>query len=327
MDILLIGGPHFVGRGVIEAALAGGHRITTFNRGRTNPTLYPQIGKLHGDRDGGLQALDGRRWDAVIDTCGYVPRVVRQSAERLRDRAGAYLFISSISVYADMAGAHEDSPRHVLADAAVEEVTGETYGGLKALCEDEVAGLFGARALIVRPGMIVGAHDSTYRFPYWVGRVAAGGEVLYPAQGRIQLIDALDLGRFCLRLLETGGSGAYNATGPAQPLAFAQVLESMRAAFSVEAQLIGADDDFLLGQGVAPWSELPFWLPGIDWASAQIDKALGAGLAFRPLADTVRDTLGWLRENPPPGPPPGITREREAALIAALRAAPGGATA
>jgi 2'-hydroxyisoflavone reductase len=321
MDILLIGGPHFVGRGMIEAALAGGHRITTFNRGRTNPTHYPEIEKLHGDRDGGLQALDGRRWDAVIDTCGYVPRVVRQSAERLRDRAGAYLFISSISVYADMAGAHEDSPRHVLADASVEEVTGETYGGLKALCEDAVAGLFGERAVIVRPGMIVGAHDSTYRFPYWVGRVAAGGEVLYPAQGRIQLIDALDLGRFCLRLLETGGSGAYNATGPAQPLMFGQVLESMRAAFSVEAQLIGADDDFLLGQGVAPWSEFPFWLPDTDWASAQIGRALGAGLDFRLLADTARDTLAWLRNNPPPGPPPGIPREREAALIAALRGA------
>jgi len=126
MDILLIGGPHFVGRGMIEAALAGGHRITTFNRGRTNPTHYPEIEKLHGERAGGLQALDGRRWDAVIDTGGYVPRVVRQSAERLRDRAGAYLFISSISVYADMAGAHEDSPRYVLAAASGEEVTGET---------------------------------------------------------------------------------------------------------------------------------------------------------------------------------------------------------
>ena len=203
MDVLLIGGPQFVGRGVIDAALAGGHRITLFNRGRTHPELYPQVEKLRGDRDGGLAALDGRRWDAVIDTCGYVPRVVRQSAQRLRDCADAYLFISSISVYADLVGAREDSPRHVLGDRTVEDVTGATYGGLKALCEDEVVEAFGTRAVIVRPGMIVGAHDGTYRFPWWVGRVAAGGEVLYPAQGRIQLIDALDLGPGMLVLILT----------------------------------------------------------------------------------------------------------------------------
>lgn len=230
-----------VGRGVIDAALAGGHRITLFNRGRTHPELYPQVEKLRGDRDGGLAALDGRRWDAVIDTCGYVPRVVRQSAQRLRDCADAYLFISSISVYADLVGAREDSPRHVLEDRTVEDVTGATYGGLKALCEDAVVEAFGARAVIVRPGLIVGAHDGTYRFPWWVGRVAAGGEVLYPAQGRIQLIDA--------------------------------------------------------------------------------------GLTYRPLADTVRDTRAWLRDHPAPQMPPGISREREAELIAALRGGAGGVSA
>jgi 2'-hydroxyisoflavone reductase len=327
MDVLLIGGPQFVGRGVIDAALAGGHRITLFNRGRTHPELYPQVEKLRGDRDGGLAALDGRRWDAVIDTCGYVPRVVCQSAQRLRDCADAYLFISSISVYADLVGAREDSPRHVLEDRTVEDVTGATYGGLKALCEDEVVEAFGTRAVIVRPGMIVGAHDGTYRFPWWVGRVAAGGEVLYPAQGRIQLIDARDLGRFCLRLLEGGQRGAYNVTGPAQPLGFAQVLETMRRVAGAEAEFIGAADAFLEAQQVASWTEFPFWMPGVDWASVAIDKALDAGLTFRPLADTVRDTLAWLRGHPAPQMPPGISREREVALIAALRGQAGGAVA
>lgn len=327
MDVLLIGGPQFVGRGVIDAALAGGHRITLFNRGRTHPELYPQVEKLRGDRDGGLAALDGRRWDAVIDTCGYVPRVVRQSAQRLRDCADAYLFISSISVYADLVGAREDSPRHVLEDRTVEDVTGATYGGLKALCEDEVVEAFGTRTVIVRPGMIVGAHDGTYRFPWWVGRVAAGGEVLYPAQGRIQLIDARDLGRFCLRLLEGGQRGAYNVTGPAQPLGFAQVLETMRRVAGAEAEFIGAADAFLEAQQVASWTEFPFWMPGVDWASVAIDKALDAGLTFRPLADTVRDTLAWLRDHPAPQMPPGISREREVALIAALRGQAGGAVA
>ena len=327
MNLLLIGGPQFVGRGVIDAALAGGHRITLFNRGRTHPELYPQVEKLRGDRDGGLAALDGRRWDAVIDTCGYVPRVVRQSAQRLRDCADAYLFISSISVYADLAEAREDSPRHVLEDRTVEEVTGATYGGLKALCEDEVVAAFGERAVIVRPGMIVGAHDGTYRFPWWVGRVAAGGEVLYPAQGHIQLIDARDLGRFCLRLLEGGQRGAYNVTGPAQSLGFAQVLETMRRVAGAEAKFIGAADAFLEAQQVASWTEFPFWMPGVDWASVAIDKALDAGLTFRPLADTVRDTLAWLRDHPAPQMPPGISREREVALIAALRGQAGGAVA
>jgi 2'-hydroxyisoflavone reductase len=326
MNLLLIGGPQFVGRGLIEAALAAGHRITLFNRGRTNAALYPEVEKLRGDRDGGLQALDGRRWDAVIDTCGYVPRVVRQSAQKLRDCADAYLFISSISVYADLAGAREDSPRHVLDDRTVEEVTGATYGGLKALCEDEVVEAFGTRAIIVRPGMIVGAHDATYRFPWWVGRVAAGGEVLYPAQGRVQLIDARDLGRFCVHLLERGRRGAYNATGPAQPLDFAQVLDTMRAVASAEARFIGAADDFLVAQQIASWSEFPFWMPGVDWASVAIDKALDAGLTFRPLADTVSDTLAWLRDHPAPQVPPGISRQREAELIAALRGGAGGAS-
>ena len=327
MDVLLIGGPQFVGRGVIDAALAGGHRITLFNRGRTHPELYPQVEKLRGDRDGGLQALDGRRWDAVIDTCGYVPRVVRQSAQQLCDCADAYLFISSISVYADLAGAREDSPRHLLEDRTVEEVTGATYGGLKALCEDAVVEAFGARAVIVRPGMIVGAHDGTYRFPWWVGRVAAGGEVLYPAKGRIQLIDALDLGRFCLRLLEGGLRSAYNVTGPATPLTFLQVLETMRAVAGSYAQFIGADDDLLVAQKIASWSEFPFWMPGVDWASVAIGKALDAGLTYRPLADTVRDTRAWLRDHPAPQMPPGISREREAELIAALRGGAGGVSA
>ena len=182
MNLLILGGTVFLGRHLVEAALARGHAVTLFNRGQHNPDLFPEVERLRGDRDGDLQALEGRRWDAVVDTCGYVPRVVRASAEMLAPNVDHYTFISSISVYADTSkpGIDEQAPVGTLDDPTTEEVTGESYGPLKALCEQAAEAAMPGRVLNIRPGLIVGPHDPTDRFTYWVRRVAEGGEVLAP---------------------------------------------------------------------------------------------------------------------------------------------------
>ncbi|MBZ0302858.1 MAG: NAD-dependent epimerase/dehydratase family protein, partial [Anaerolineae bacterium] len=227
MKILLLGGPKFLGRAVIDAALAAGHTVTMFNRGQTNPDLYPQVEKLYGDRDGQLDPLRGRSWDAVIDTCGYVPRVVRQSAELLAEAVGRYVFISTISVYEDIVGSSEDSALAVLEDETTEEVSG-AYGGLKVLCERVVQGVYGDRALIIRPGLIVGPHDPTDRFTYWVTRTARGGRMLVPAASDypMQVIDVRDLAEWTVRMVEGDMPGVYNATGPAEPLTMGEMLDT-----------------------------------------------------------------------------------------------------
>lgn len=332
MDILIIGGTQFIGRPMIETALARGHRVTLFNRGRTNPDLFPQAEKLRGDRDGALDALQGRVWDAVIDNCGYVPRIVRQSAGFLRDSVGRYLFISTISVYASLAepGVNEDSPLATLADETTEEITGETYGGLKVLCECVVQEVYGARALIVRPGLIVGPHDPTHRFTYWPARVAdpdrCGGEVLAPSQpGHLtQFIDARDLGAWCIRLLEADATGVYNATGPDYPLTLGAVFDACRAAAGTNVRFTWVDEGFLLEQGVTPFRGLPLWVPSSEagFGAVDISRAVSAGLTFRPLAETARDTLAWYQgrsdeERAADAERAGITAEREAELLAA----------
>ena len=182
MDLLILGGTRFLGRHLVEAALGDGHRVTLFNRGLSNPDLFPEVETINGDRDGDISVLQGRCWDAAIDTCGYVPRVVRASAGLLADAVDHYTFVSSISVYSDAIGpgADEDAPVEELEDPGVEEVTGETYGGLKALCERAAEEEMPGRVLNVRPGLISGPHDPTDRITYWPRRVAAGGEVLAP---------------------------------------------------------------------------------------------------------------------------------------------------
>lgn len=321
MKILLIGGPKFAGRALIDEALARGHEVTTFNRGKTNADLYPEIEKLHGDRNGQLDALKGRTWDAVVDTSGYTPDVVRQSAELLRDAVKTYVFVSTISVYTDpLNGVDENSPVQPMPQgASLDEVTGETYGPLKVLCENIVREIYGDRAVITRPGMIVGANDTTYRFPYWVRRVAEGGQVLYPANHTIQLIDAVDHARFIVHLLENGTTGTFNVTGPDQRLTFLEVLQTIRDVAGSDAEFVGVEDEFLLAHEVGPWMEFPFWLPGDSgWTTVNVSRAIDAGLTFRPLRETVRDTLDWLNSHQPPSPfPTGLTREREAELISA----------
>ena len=299
MKLLILGGTVFLGRHLVDSALARGHEVTLFNRGQHNPELFPGIEKLRGDRDGDLTVLQGRRWDTVIDTSGYLPRVVRASAAALASAVEHYTFISSISVYSDanQPGLDESGIVGTLEDPTVEEITGETYGPLKALCEQAVEEEMPGRALMIRPGLIVGPFDPTDRFTYWPHRVARGGEVLAPGRTKhaTQIIDVRDLADWTVRMAERRASGIYNATGPAYTLTMGALLDTCQAVAQSDAAFTWADERFLLDQGVQPWSELPLWLPEADDTLSTVNcaKAFAAGLTMRPLAETVRDTLTW----------------------------------
>ena len=294
MRLLVLGGTKFLGRAAVEAALERGHEVTLFNRGETNPDLFPKAEKLRGDRDGDLSALEGREWDAVIDPSGFVPRVVRASAELLR-ASGHYLFVSSGSVYAEpyTPGYDESAPTVQLEDPDSEEVL-EDYGALKAACEDVVREAFPEAHTNVRAGLIVGPHDGSGRFTYWPLRIAAGGEALAPAppERLVQFIDVRDLGAWLVTACEKRVTGTFNVTG--EPVELADIL----AACPGDAKVVWVEEEFLLEQGVGPWMELPLWVPRSEEAFLQMSvaKAMAAGLRLRPLEETARDTLAWARE-------------------------------
>ncbi len=325
MKILIIGGTQFVGRHLADAALAGGHELTLFNRGRTSAGLFPEAEHLVGDRDGdGLSILRGRTWDTVVDTCGYVPRVVSQSAELLKESAARYVFISTISVYAEFKATHQDetAPLGVLTGPGTEEVTGETYGPLKVECERAVEEAFPGRALIIRPGFIVGPFDPTDRFTYWPRRIALGGDVLAPGTPAqpMQVIDARDLAAWTVKMLEAGETGAYNATGPDYGLTLGEILETCRTVSGSDARLHWVSDTFLKENDADSTSLLPFYIPASsDTAglmTANIAKAQAQGLTFRPLAETVKDTLAWDKTRPADAPlKVGLTLEQERDLV------------
>ncbi len=323
MKLLILGGTVFVGRHLVEAALSHGHEVTLFNRGQHNAELYPEVERLRGDRDGDLAPLQGRRWDAVVDTCGYTPRVVRASAALLSDAVDHYTFISTISVYRDFSlpGLKEDAPVGTIEDETTEEVDGRTYGPLKALCERAVEEVLPGRVLTVRPGLIVGPHDPTDRFTYWPHRVARGGDVLAPRppEHPVQFIDARDLAAWTLRMVEEKRTGVYNATGPDYTLTLGETLDTCKSASGDDARFVWADESFLLEQGVEPWMGLPLWIPQGDMSGLQeVDcrRAIAAGLTFRPLADTVLDTLAWDATRPTDiERKAGLHPEREAELL------------
>jgi 2'-hydroxyisoflavone reductase len=305
MKLLVLGGPKFVGRHLIEAALAANHEVTVFNRGQTNPNAYPEVEKLRGDRDGGLTALHGRTWDAVIDTSGYLPRLAADSARLLADQAGYYAFVSSISVYASMATPYQDesAPVGKLADESVEEINGDTYGPLKALCEQAVERYFPQRSLHVRAGLIVGPHDPTDRFSYWPWRIDQGGDMLAPGapDSPIQVVDGRDLAAWVMGMIAKGQPGVFNATGPAAPLTWGEMLAVCQTVAARPAELTWVSDDFLLQQGARPWRDLPLWVPASDEEmvglyTVDCRRAIAAGLTFRPLAQTAADTLTWLHQ-------------------------------
>jgi 2'-hydroxyisoflavone reductase len=318
--LLLLGGPKFVGRALIEAALERGDEVTTFNRGQTNPELFPEVEKLHGDRHGDLDALRGRTWDAVVDTSAYVPQVVDASARLLGDAVDRYVLVSTIGVYADfskpvpeeaplapLAGGHPDD--QLLPDYA-------NYGPLKVLCERTLLEHLGERALIVRPGLIVGAYDSTDRFTYWPRRAERGGPILAPAppDNPVQVIDVRDLVAWMLRTAESGATGVFNATSPAGAIDFASMLEACGV-----RDVVWADEAFLLERDVEPWADLPVWIPAGDpdrryFLQADVSRAVAAGLTFRPLEEAAREVPEWTGEA-------GLSPEREAELLAEWRKA------
>ncbi len=325
MKILLLGGPRFLGYALIGAARAAGHEVTLFNRGRSESDLFPELEKRIGDRDGDLSALEGGRWDAAIDTCGYFPRQVRASAGLLADQINHYTFISSISVYSDPDHQpfDENAPTGRLEDETVEEITGETYGPLKALCEQAAEAAMPGLTLIIRPGLIVGPRDPTDRFTYWPLRARRGGAIASPESPAYpaQVIDVRDLAEWCIRMAEQNGTGVLNATGPTQPLG--DVLEACLQAGGSDGRLVWLPQDFLLDQKVEPWTGLPLWLPGVarNMMRASIDRALDAGLAFRDLEETARDTLAWAESRPADYEMrAGLSPEKEAALLAAWEA-------
>jgi 2'-hydroxyisoflavone reductase len=325
MKVLVIGGTRFLGRHLVDAAMARGHEVTLFHRGRTGPDLFPELEHLHGDRERDLSALDGRRWDAVLDTCGYTPGPVRAAAELLRERVEHYTFISSISVYRSPlpSGADEDAPVAALPDDASPEVFApERYGALKVLCERAVEEAVPGRALLVRAGLLVGPHDPTDRFTYWVRRIRQGGTVLAPGEpGRVvQMIHARDLSDWILRMVEERGAGVFNATGPGEPLPMGELLRTMRATLRSEAALEWVSEEFLLEKGVAPWTDLPLWLPGSQNSLQQvsIEKALRAGLSFMPLERLIRETDEWDLGRPGEGVmAAGMARQREDEVLRA----------
>jgi 2'-hydroxyisoflavone reductase len=323
--LLVLGGTGFLGPHVVDAALAQGWKVTLFNRGKTNADLFPELEKLHGDRDGKLEALEGRRFRAVIDTSGYVPRIVRQSAELLAPNVAHYMFVSSISAYADFRelGITEDYPVAVLEDPDTEEVMA-AYGGLKAACEAAVEATLPGRTINVRPGYIVGPRDPTDRFTYWPVRVDEGGEMLAPGtpDDPVQVIDVRDLAKWMIGALEQRHMGVYNLCGPVLPLG--DVLEACKDHATRKPTLTWVDKEFLAAKEVEA-GQIPIWVPpgepGFEgFAQVSAQKAIDTGLTTRPLSETVRDTLTWWRELPEERRSKlraGLSPEREKELLAA----------
>lgn len=329
MNILIIGGKHFVGRALVETALAAGHTLTLFNRGQSNSDWFPEVENITGDRNGDLSALQNRHWQAVIDTCGYFPRQVNNLLTAIGTHIDHYTFISSISAYADFSkpGLREGDPVAKIDDPSIEEITGESYGALKALCEQSAETLLPERVLTVRPGLIVGPYDLSDRFTYWPVRVQRGGEILVPdsPDWLTQIIDVRDLAEWTIRLVENKVTGIFNATGPEKPLTIGAVLEASCKISGNRPEFTWVSTKFLLEKGVQPWSELPMWLPGEEDAGGnEIDnrKAVQHGLTFSPIERTIEDTLAWEATRPPDHPwRAGLPADRERQLLEEWRKA------
>jgi 2'-hydroxyisoflavone reductase len=310
MRILILGGTVFLGRHVVEAAQARGHELTLFNRGQTNPDLFADVEKLRGDRDGDLTALTGRSFDAVVDTSGYVPRVVRETIEALGG-VGHYTFVSTIGVYADFSQPPgEDAPVATLEKET--EDWRQAYGALKALCEEEVRRRF-PDAFVVRPGLISGPWDPTARFTYWPVRVAEGGRILAPEPplAPAQIIDVRDLAEWIVEAAERSLAGTYNAVS--EPFTLEYLLGTCRQVTGSDADVVWVDPDFLAEHDVSPWMDLPLWLnePGQEgFLRVPSTPAIRNGLRIRPLAETVADTLEWARTGRLSDPPAGLERDR-----------------
>src|SRR6266496_4043168 len=335
LRILILGGTGFTGPYQVRYALSRGHKVTTFNRGKTHPGELPnEVEQLVGDRNGQLGALKGRKWDVAIDNPTTLPAWVRGAAEILKGNVERYVFISTISVYADTSkGVDETAPlaKYEGADPYKETLEAmkasgyKTYGPLKALSEKEADKWFPGKTLIIRPGLIVGPRDETDRFTYWPVRIDRGGEVLAPGNpdDPVQFIDARDLAEWTIRMAENRETGTYNATGPAKPLGIGGMLDGIKDAEKSSAKFTWVSEEFLTQQKVEAWSDMPVWTgKESGLARTNISRALAKGLTFRPVADTARDTLSWFKSLPQDRQSEmraGITADREAEVMAAWK--------
>lgn len=317
LKILVLGGTGFLGPATVEYAMARGHEITLFNRGRTNSDLFPGLEKLRGDRDpdkgDGLSAIEaeiakGRRWDAVIDTSCYYPRISRSSATLLADHSDLYVIISSISVYDDFSvrDLDENGAVGTMEDPTIEDMGPgfQYYGPLKALSEEAAEAAMPGRTCRIRPGLIVGPRDGSDRFNYWPIRVSQGGEILAPGSpdDPTQIIDVRDLGEFMVRCCENKTAGIFNATGPVYPTNMAEMLYGCKAVTGGDAHFTWVPADFLGEHGVGAWMNMPAWVDAngdsAGLMQVNIDRAIEAGLTTRPLAETVAATIDWFRSLP-----------------------------
>ena len=332
MKLLILGGTQFLGRHIVESALSHGHTVTLFNRGCSNPDIFPDVEKLRGDRNVDANALRGRTWDAVLDTSGFLPQSMKSILEILKGSTAHYSFVSSLTIYADLTvpDVPECAPT-VDVDPYIDDsmVTPQSYGPLKLLCEKEVQLAFGDDALIARPGLIVGPHDYTNRSAYWVERIAEGGQVLAPGSPsrRIQLIDARDVADWLIQTSEAGQSGVFNVGGPERVLTMGEFLETCVTECSSNTSLVWLDDQFLRERDVAYWSELPLWLAESVPFRLDVSAAVRAGLRFRPLSVTIADvysSIGSRRRSWPIESvwssggtvDVGMAREKEASILA-----------
>ena len=329
--VLILGGTGFLGPALVEQCQAMNAEVTLFNRGRTRPHLFPELEKLRGDRNEDLSALEGRTFDWVLDTSGYIPRQVEASAGLLADKAERYLFVSSVSAYANLhsPGVDERGATIPMPEPYSEELPLH-YGALKAGCERAAEAAMPGRALVVRPGLIVGPGDPTDRFTYWPTRVERGGDVVAPNDPAdpVQFIDVRDLAAFMILAMAQERAGIYNAAGPAVPTTIGALLEVCKSVTGSDARFHWVPSPTLAEQGVAPWMELTVWVPTDDpqfggMGQVSIDKAVAAGMTTRPTEDTVADTLEWWRSLPAErrdAPRAGLAAEKEAAVLASLPA-------
>jgi len=321
MKILILGGTIFLGKHLVNSAQKKGHEVTLFNRGKHNPDWFPNVEKLKGDRDGDFESLKGRTFDAVIDTSGYVPRIVKLSAEFMKDKTDNYTFISSISVYKDFSemGMNENSAAATIEDETTEEITGESYGPLKYLCEKTVEEIYKERALNIRPGLIVGEDDPSDRFGYWIYRINKGGKVLAPGpkEKNVQFIDVKDLADWTIKMVEEKNIGTYSATGPDYNLTFEKLIDDCKKVSGSNAEIVWIDQKFLMNENAGAYVELPLWLPDeMDGGNnCDVSKAIVKGLTFRLLEETLKDSMEFINSKKDYTLKAGLKTERETELI------------
>jgi 2'-hydroxyisoflavone reductase len=336
LRILILGGTGFIGPYQVRYAVSRGHEVTVFNRGRRQADLPASVIHLQGDRNGDLESLKGKNWDVVIDNPTSLPKWVRDVGPVLKGNTKHYIFISTISVYAPIGKSNGDETSALAqykgADAFAEtQITGETYGPLKAISEQEAERQFPGQTTVIRPGLIVGPGDGSDRFTYWPVRIDRGGEVLAPGSGSdpVQIIDVRDLSEWIIRMAEQRATGIYNATGPKTPYTIKSELEGIRDAIAKDkdVKFTWVPTSFLAEQKVAPWMEMPTWVPNEGdekgLSEVSVARALSKGLTYRPLATTARDTLAWFKTQPAERQAKmraGIAAEKEKAVLDAWRA-------